>query len=39
MLTTWTAGSELKDDVFLANGLFKELTRKEAVALNSKIAL
>lgn len=29
MLTKWTVGSELKDDVFLANGLSKELTSKE----------
>jgi len=39
MLTKWTVGSELKDDVFLANGLSKDLTKKEVVALNSEIAL
>ena len=39
MLTEWTSGPKLKDDVFLANGLFKELARKEVVALSSKIAL
>jgi len=39
MFTEWTSGPKLKDDVFLANGLLKELARKEVVALCSKIAL
>lgn len=39
MLTEWTSDSKLKDDVFLANGLFKELASKAVVALSSKIAL
>lgn len=39
MLTEWTSGPELKDDVFLANSLLKEVARKEVTALSSKIAL
>lgn len=39
MLSEWTSGPKLEDDVFPANGLFKELARKEVAALSSKIAL
>lgn len=39
MLTEWTSGPKLKDDVFLANSLFKKQRRQEVVALSSKIAL